>query len=263
MTNRNMARFGGVVADNVLARLRGAQAARVVAYDRARQVVDVEFVLPQTVRRLDDEGEEQVDFRPQPGVDEVPVAFLGTPAAGLTFNIPIGTEGAYIPWERDHSDYQVTGAPPVEQRNLERHTLGCGGIFIPMCVAFEENVPADDDGATVLAGPLVYLADTVGAEAMARADRVNAQLRELADRLYFLESYLNQLQPLLAAAGALLTIPPPAFTQVAGVPVPPTGVPVGAWLGWANTPPWVTPGQTPPAGYAGTGDTAADRVRGV
>lgn len=253
--------------------LRGAQAAVVEAYDAERQQVELSFPQPFPVLVRDDDGEDRVEHRRQPSVDEVPVLFPGTPAGALSYPLAPGDQGLFLVYESDHGAYQQTGETVAELRNTERHTLACGGIFVPMALANTRTVPAAE-GATVLSGDDVRLAEATATQAMARADRAEAQLRALAERVWFMESWLNQFASFLelaypsmvaggAAGGVPLSALPPSWTT--GSPL--MGIPVGAWGAWGSPAgvirPWIDGQGALPTGYYGTGNTGADKVKGV
>lgn len=264
--NRNLVNYADALKASVLADLRGAQPAEVVSYNAAEQTVSVRFPVPRAVRQLTEEGEEETTWQAQPGVDDVPVCFLGSEDGGLTFPVGEGTQGVFLVFEADPGGYLNTGAAPAELGMVERHTLGCGGVFVPMAVAFGTNAPAAP-GATVVHGDDVRLAEATATQAMARADRAEAQLLALAERVWFLESwcnqlasYLGQINPALITLTGIPALLPPQWTLINPTP----GRPVSNWTGWAGLPrPWAPAQGDLPAGYFGTGNVGADKVKGV
>lgn len=266
-TTRNLVRFSDTLRDKVRREIRGAQAAEVVSYDADTQQAVIRFPQPVPVLTVDEDGEEQTTWRAQPTMDGVPVMFPGTAQGSLTFPVPAGARGLFVPFESDHASYLVTGTAPTALRGDDRHTLGCGGVFVPG--AMVGTLPAAPE-ATVLAGADVRLGSETATEAMARADRAEAQLRALADRLYFLESWANQFASYLqslhltaAAAGAPVGVPLVAVPPLWAPGTPLVGVPVADWLSWDDPRPWAPLQGDTPAGYAGTGNTGADQVKGV
>jgi len=257
--HRTLAQFAAGVQARTLADLRAAQPAEVVAYDPTTQTAELRFPLPRQV--LAPDGEAQLWVQ-QPNVDGARVLFPGSGQAGLSWPVLPGARGLFVPFEQSADEYTPTGTAPRRVRSADRHTLGCGGVFYPSPLADVENVPAAA-GATVLAGDDVRLAEAAATEAIARADRAEAELAALAGRVYFLESWASQLVTTLAATWytTLVGLNPlvlgvPAFYQAQNLP--PAALPVAPALGGP-----LAGSDTPPPAYVGTGPVGCDKVKGV
>ncbi len=193
-------------ADAVAEDVHTVLPARVLAYDPAKQTVDVEFCVRVAHVAADDEPV----YETLPNLSAVPVAFMR--GAGFQFSFPLAAGDAV--WvhttEAAIGQWRATGAVPSDAEQTRRHPLG-SAFAVPGAFAIGAAL-AGASGALLVIGR-----DTGDAriEVSATNVAIGAGATDAAAKAGPISSYTSALEALL--------------TTIAGATVPSTAPAVGVF----------------------------------
>lgn len=165
--------------DSRLSELHTAMPARVVAYDAARNTVDV---APAFHHEIDDEDGNPTD-EPLPTIPDVPIAWPRGGGAFITWPLAKGDPVLLVFCERDLGVWRAQGdaGPPGDRR---MHTLA-GAVALPGAFAESEalGASAQPPAETVVIGPKTALGASTASHPIPKGDAIVTALKALCDQI--------------------------------------------------------------------------------